>query len=116
MAIADLEVEHLDQNLNSFVSQRRESIDGETTVYFSYTIHDQSVSLVEHSPDLHDSQKVTAVPFADISYDEDASSWKVVFLKTVPDWHAYEPEVDPEVESFKDALRLIRRKSKHWYV
>jgi hypothetical protein len=116
MTLANPQLEKIDELLEVYTSKKRLSSDGNQSVYLSYDIKEDDVTIYENLPDSYETEKIAVEPLAQITFDNFTNRWKVFFLKPDPGWHAYEPQSDPEVSTFAEALNLIHRKSKGWYL
>jgi hypothetical protein len=116
MILANPELEKISELLEIYTSKRRLSSDGMHTIYLSYQIEEDGATIYENLPDLYDPEDYSAEPLAQISFNGSNGLWKVLLLKPDPDWHAYEPDNDPEVFTFPEAIHIVHQKTKDWYL
>ncbi len=107
MILSEFESKKIEQQLESFVEERRPPPHIRPEFDLGFRVRGQSIEIFGIRPLWDNPKEKIEEPVAEATYVKTRKVWKVYWQRADLRWHRYDP--DPEVESLSAFLGLVDR-------
>jgi len=91
MALSEFEVKRCDMAFETFMKQRRPSIEVRSELDLGWKLENQSIEIFEIRPQWNDASIIRHHSFAKATYVKSQKIWKIYWMRSTLKWEAYEP-------------------------
>jgi hypothetical protein len=108
MPFNDLERKRVQRAVEAFMLDMRPPPQIRPQLDYEYTLHNQTIELLEVRPVWNRPEEVLKRPFAKATYVRTADEWRIYWVRCNGKWHAYQPA---SASSVQDFLALVKQDS-----
>jgi len=106
MAFHDLEIKRIQNAADAFMAARRPPAHIRKALDYDYTLHNQTIELLEVRPRWDNPAEIMKRPFAKATYVKASNQWRVYWMRGNLKWHPYEPPVASSIQAFFELVNL----------
>ena len=104
MAFNELDLKRIEKAALDFLALRRPPPNIRAQVDLEYTIHNQTIELLEVRPRWNKPSEIARRPFAKATFVRTANEWRIYWMRGNLKWHVYDP---PSVATVVQFFELV---------
>lgn len=104
MAFNEIDLKRIEKAASDFLAARRPPPHIRAQVDLEYSIHNQTIELMEVRPRWNKHSEIAKRPFAKATFVRATNEWRIYWMRGNLKWHAYDP---PNATSIVQFFKLV---------